>query len=57
MGTACSKLTKTIPTSATNIDHGSLTPQGIYTTDTDYDLNIVRSLIREGQLAPFYKGE
>lgn len=71
MGTACSKLTKSIPTTrttrttttttattSTNIDYGYLVPQGIYTAaDTDYDLNVVRSLIRKGHLAPFYKGK
>ncbi|GAN02362.1 hypothetical protein MAM1_0021d01805 [Mucor ambiguus] len=54
MGQACSKVVNT--THLTSVDHGSLMPQGIYTTDNDYDINIVRHLIRKGQLAPFYTG-
>ncbi|KAL9539686.1 hypothetical protein MBANPS3_010122 [Mucor bainieri] len=54
MGQACSKVVNT--THLTSVDHGSLIPQGIYTTDNDYDINIVRHLIRKGQLAPFYTG-
>ena len=55
MGHACSKVVNT--THLTSVDHGSLVPQGIYTTDNDYDINIVRHLIRKGQLAPFYTGK
>ncbi|GAA5799602.1 hypothetical protein HPULCUR_005018 [Helicostylum pulchrum] len=45
---------KVLNTGLTVLDHGSLIPQGIYTADVDYDTNIVRALIRKGQLAPFY---
>ncbi|KAI8646797.1 hypothetical protein BD408DRAFT_409744 [Parasitella parasitica] len=55
MGHACSKVVNTTAL-ATSVDHGSLIPQGIYTVDNDYDINIVRQLIRKGQLAPFYTG-
>ncbi|CEP18435.1 hypothetical protein [Parasitella parasitica] len=55
MGHACSKVANTTALT-TSVDHGSLIPQGIYTTDNDYDINIVRQLIRKGQLAPFYTG-
>lgn len=55
MGAACSKVMNTGPSSS--LDYGSLNPQGIYTTDTDYDGQIVRALIRKGQLAPFYHGK
>lgn len=55
MGQACSKVVNT--THLTSVDHGSLIPQGIYTTDNDYDISIVRHLIRKGQLAPFYTGK
>lgn len=56
MGHACSKVANTTALT-TSVDHGSLIPQGIYTTDNDYDINIVRQLIRKGQLAPFYTGK
>ncbi|KAG2208615.1 hypothetical protein INT46_009157 [Mucor plumbeus] len=55
MGHACSKVANTTALTV-SVDHGSLTPQGIYTTDNDYDINIIRQLIRKGQLAPFYTG-
>ncbi|KAI8090822.1 hypothetical protein BDF21DRAFT_491166 [Thamnidium elegans] len=55
MGTTCSKM-KVLNTGLSVLDHGSLIPQGIYTADVDYDTNIVRALIRKGQLAPFYDG-
>ncbi|KAL1921882.1 uncharacterized protein VTP21DRAFT_10524 [Calcarisporiella thermophila] len=38
------------------IDGGSLTPQGVYSTPQDYDVRVVRRLITERKLAPFYKG-
>lgn len=51
MGRACSKL------KTTTIDNGYLNPRGIYNNDVDYDLTIVKQLIRKGQLAPFYEGK
>ena len=56
MGHACSKVANTTALTV-SVDHGSLTPQGIYTTDNDYDINIIRQLIRKGQLAPIYTGK
>lgn len=56
MGTACSKI-KVINNGLSVIDYGSFNPQGIYTTNVDYDVNIVRDLIRKGHLAPFYNGK
>ncbi|CAO3626224.1 unnamed protein product [Mucor hiemalis] len=56
MGTTCSKIKVISNGTSETLDYGSLTPEGIYTTDTDYNLNIVRSLIRKGRLAPFYEG-
>ncbi|KAF7732887.1 SNF1-interacting protein [Apophysomyces ossiformis] len=39
------------------VDYGSLIPQGIYSeANLDYDHKAVRKFIREGRLAPFYKG-
>ncbi|KAG0181871.1 SNF1-interacting protein [Apophysomyces sp. BC1021] len=39
------------------VDYGSLLPQGIYSEgNLDYDHKAVRKFIREGRLAPFYKG-
>ncbi|KAI9473623.1 MAG: hypothetical protein EXX96DRAFT_578685 [Benjaminiella poitrasii] len=55
MGNACSKF-KGLRSNSSTIDHGFLNPQGIYTTNADYDMDIVGNLIRKGQLAPFYKG-
>lgn len=54
MGTTCSKVMHIGPSS--NLDYGTLNPHGIYSSDTDYDAQIVRALIRKGQLAPFYQG-
>lgn len=56
MGTTCSKM-NVLNTGLSVLDHGSLIPQGIYSADVDYDTNIVRALIRKGQLAPFYDGK
>lgn len=53
MGHACSKL-KVATT--TTIDFGYTSPRGIYSSDVEYDLNIVKQLIRKGRLAPFYEG-
>lgn len=55
MGTACSKVMHTGPSSS--LDYGTLNPHGIYSSDTDYDAQIVRALIRKGRLAPFYQGK
>ncbi|KAI8377622.1 uncharacterized protein BYT42DRAFT_350772 [Radiomyces spectabilis] len=39
------------------VDYGSLLPQGLYSSAcVDYDYKVVRRFIREGRLAPFYKG-
>jgi hypothetical protein len=43
-------------TPLTLVDHGHVLPLGIFTTETDYDLNVVKHLIRKGHLAPFYEG-
>jgi hypothetical protein len=56
MGHTCSKLKAVNTSPLTLVDHGSLNPRGIYTMDTDYDISIVRNLIRKGQLSPFYEG-
>lgn len=41
----------------TLVDHGHVMPQGIFATaEIDYDMSIVKHLIRKGQLAPFYEG-
>ncbi|KAI8067578.1 hypothetical protein BC940DRAFT_333592 [Gongronella butleri] len=37
------------------LDMGPCQPQGLYET-TDYDTKVVKRLLREGRLAPFYKG-
>ncbi|KAI8975597.1 hypothetical protein BDF20DRAFT_618109 [Mycotypha africana] len=59
MGHTCSKLKVVVHPSSQStamLDYGSLTPHGIYTSNNNYDIHIVRSLIRKGQLAPFYEG-
>jgi hypothetical protein len=56
MGHTCSKLKSVNTSPSTLVDHGTLNPRGIYTMNTDYDISIVRNLIRKGQLAPFYEG-
>lgn len=38
------------------INYGSLIPQGIYTTEPEYDIEVVRQFIMLKKLAPFYKG-
>lgn len=39
------------------VDHGALLPHGIYHgAPQDYDYRVVRKLISERRLAPFYKG-
>lgn len=38
------------------VDGGFLFPQGVYTGPQDFKANVVRSLIINRQLAPFYKG-
>lgn len=40
-----------------SVDYGTTLPNGIYSaTQQDYNLRIVRNLIVERKLAPFYKG-
>lgn len=57
MGHTCSKLKLVNASPSMLVDHGSLNPRGIYTMDTDYDISVVRNLIRKGRLAPFYQGK
>lgn len=41
-----------------SVDYGTTLPNGIYSaTQQDYNLRIVRNLIVERKLAPFYKGK
>ncbi|KAI8085756.1 uncharacterized protein B0P05DRAFT_533598 [Gilbertella persicaria] len=55
MGHTCSKIKVVHSPSAGLVDYGYLSPQGI-DHNVDYDMGIVRSLIRKGYLAPFYEG-
>jgi hypothetical protein len=52
MGNASSSTAKT---AETRVDHGYLTPHGIYTGAVDWNQHIVGHLILERRLAPFYR--
>jgi hypothetical protein len=52
MGNASSSTAKT---AETRVDHGYLTPHGIYTGTVDWNQHIVGHLILERRLAPFYR--
>ena len=42
----------------TTTDRGSLHPQGLYAdSPTDYCVKVVKKFIRDGKLAPFYRGK
>ena len=42
-------------TTETRVDHGYLTPHGIYTGPVDWNQHLVGHLILERRLAPFYR--
>lgn len=42
--------------SSQSVDGGYLIPQGVYTSVQDYDHSVVRALIQNRKLAPFYPG-
>lgn len=39
-----------------SVDGGYLVPQGVYSSVQDYDHSIVKALIQNRKLAPFYPG-